>query len=68
MDSKEIKAIIFDFDGTICDSLQVKAEAFGEVYSEYGEDISLKVIDHHNNNLGVPREIKFKYFQFFCLY
>tara|TARA_A100001234_G_C12553856_1_gene354340 strand:+ start:248 stop:898 length:651 start_codon:yes stop_codon:yes gene_type:complete len=63
LNPREIKAVIFDFDGTICDSLKVKAEAFGEVYSKYGKDISSQVIDYHNNNLGVPREIKFKYFQ-----
>ena len=57
----KIDAVIFDFDGTICDSLQVKEEAFGELYREYGKKISHKV-DFHRENLGVPRE-KFVHFQ-----
>lgn len=57
------KAIIFDFDGTICDSLEVKEKAFGEVYIKYGQDISQEVMSFHRNNLGVPRQDKFYHFQ-----
>lgn len=59
----KIDAVIFDFDGTLCDSLQVKEEAFGELYREYGKKISHKVMAFHRENLGVPRERKFVHFQ-----
>ena len=63
MTSLKIDAVIFDFDGTICDSLQVKEEAFGEIYREYGKKISDEVMAFHRENLGVPREKKFIHFQ-----
>mgnify|MGYP001238111218 CR=1 FL=1 len=59
----KLDAVIFDFDGTICDSLEVKEEAFGEIYASYGRDISNKVMAFHRNNLGVPRDKKFIHFQ-----
>ena len=31
-----IKSIIFDFDGVILNSNNIKAEAFGELYNKYG--------------------------------
>ena len=38
----KIKAIIYDFDGVICDSVNVKTEAFGEMYAQYGKEIQKK--------------------------
>jgi phosphoglycolate phosphatase-like HAD superfamily hydrolase len=54
------KAIIFDYDGVISDSLDVKTEAFAEMYRHYGEDIEKKVVDHHKSNGGVSRFEKFR--------
>ena len=48
-------SIVFDFDGVITDSVNVKTEAFYEIYKEYGEEIALRVTHHNNANKGVSR-------------
>jgi phosphoglycolate phosphatase-like HAD superfamily hydrolase len=55
-----IKAIIFDYDGVIAESVNVKTDAFAELYKPYGEDIIRKVIEHHESNGGLSRFDKFK--------
>jgi phosphoglycolate phosphatase-like HAD superfamily hydrolase len=57
-----MKAIIFDFDGVILDSVQVKTNAFSEMYSQYGKDIQKEVIKYHLLNGGISRYEKFKYY------
>ena len=57
-----IKNIIFDYDGTIADSVNIKTEAFAELYRNYGKDIESKVVKYHLNNGGVSRFEKFKYY------
>lgn len=56
----KIKAIIFDYDGVIAESVNVKTEAFAEMYKPYGEEIVHKVIKHHEANGGMSRFEKFK--------
>jgi phosphoglycolate phosphatase-like HAD superfamily hydrolase len=60
IDSK--KLLIFDFDGVIADSVDIKTEAFGELYSEFGEKIVKEVKLYHENNGGVSRYEKINYF------
>ncbi|MCF7822822.1 MAG: HAD-IA family hydrolase [Candidatus Marinimicrobia bacterium] len=55
-----IKAIIFDYDGVIAESVQVKTEAFAELYRPFGSEIVNKVILHHEANGGISRFEKFK--------
>ena len=55
-----IKAIIFDFDGVIAESVQVKTDAFTEIYRPYGQDVVRKVVEHHKVHGGVSRFEKFK--------
>ena len=57
-----IKAIIFDFDGTIADSVDIKTDAFADLYKPYGGKIEKKVIKYHLTHGGVSRFEKFKYF------
>ena len=56
----KIKSIIFDYDGVIAESVNVKTEAFAELYKPFGNDIVQKVIKHHEANGGVSRFEKFK--------
>ena len=58
----EQKVIIFDFDGVICESVDVKTEAFSEMYKNYGKSIVKKVIEHHEKNGGMSRFEKFKFY------
>lgn len=57
---KNIKAIIFDYDGVIAESVNVKTEAFAELYRSYGEEVVKKVVAHHKANGGISRFEKFK--------
>ena len=55
-----LKGIIFDFDGVIADSVQVKTDAFASLYEQYGNNILTKVLKHHQANGGVSRFEKIK--------
>ena len=55
-----IKTIIFDFDGVILESLDVKTEAFKKLYQPYGPSISNKVVENHLENGGISRYEKIK--------
>ena len=57
-----IKAIIFDFDGVISHSIEVKTQAFYNLYKDYGEEISKKVVEHHESNGGISRFEKIKFY------
>ncbi len=58
-----IKNIIFDFDGVICESVNIKTDAFYEMYLPYGAEIALKVKEHHLANGGMSRFEKFKLYE-----
>ena len=55
-----LKGIIFDFDGVIAESVEVKTEAFAVLYKPYGNEIVEKVVEHNNANGGISRFEKFK--------
>jgi phosphoglycolate phosphatase-like HAD superfamily hydrolase len=55
-----LKGIIFDFDGVIAESVQVKTDAFTSLYEQYGDTIVTKVIEHHEANGGMSRFEKIK--------
>jgi HAD superfamily hydrolase (TIGR01549 family) len=57
---KQYKNIFFDFDGVIKESLIVKAEAFEELFWDYGVLFRKKVWAHHMNNGGLSRIDKIK--------
>jgi phosphoglycolate phosphatase len=54
-----IKAILFDFDGVIVDSVNVKTEAFRELFSREKDHLS-EIIDFHLANGGMSRFVKFE--------
>lgn len=55
--------IIFDFDGVIANSVNIKTEAFIELYKNYDVNIQYEIKNYHLNNGGISRFEKFKYFQ-----
>lgn len=59
----EYQAFVFDFDGVIADSVEVKTEAFRKLYHSYGEEVSNEVVRYHRENGGMPRAEKFAYYQ-----
>jgi HAD superfamily hydrolase (TIGR01549 family) len=50
-----ITAIIFDFDGVIVDSVDVKAQAFAALFHDCSADIQRCVIDFHRRFSGMSR-------------
>ena len=54
-------AIVFDFDGTLVKSNEIKKWAFGKLYEKYGENIVRLVTDYHENHPGISRFEKFRY-------
>ena len=57
-----LKGIIFDFDGVIAESVQVKSDAFAELYKPYGTEIVKKVVEHHEANGGMSRYEKIRFY------
>jgi phosphoglycolate phosphatase-like HAD superfamily hydrolase len=53
---------IFDFDGVLVDSVDIKTKAFAEIYQPYGNQVEEQVIQHHTINGGMSRADKFKYY------
>jgi phosphoglycolate phosphatase-like HAD superfamily hydrolase len=57
--SARIRAVVFDFDGVILESADVKTDAFVELYAEHGDEVVGQVRAHHLANLGISRFKKF---------
>ncbi|TGV69838.1 HAD family hydrolase, partial [Mesorhizobium sp. M00.F.Ca.ET.149.01.1.1] len=55
-------AIIFDFDGVILDSAEIKAEAFAEIYSGYGQQWREPILSYQRLHGGISRREKFDHF------
>lgn len=57
-----IKAIIFDFDGVIVESADIKTNAFELLFKdEYPEHVQ-EIVHYHMQHMGISRFVKFKYF------
>ncbi|SVD13961.1 uncharacterized protein METZ01_LOCUS366815, partial [marine metagenome] len=54
-------AIVFDFDGTLVSSNEIKTWAFGELYKEHGENIVQQIISYNKEHEGISRFVKFRY-------
>jgi len=63
-----IKAIIFDFDGVLVESVDVKTKAFAKLFENYGPEVVQQVVEHHLINGGMSRfeKIKHYYSKFLC--
>ena len=57
---KHYKAIAFDFDGTLVESIEMKTEAFRELFSEFPEKWQ-EIKEYHLTNEGISREVKIPY-------
>ncbi|MBL79922.1 MAG: haloacid dehalogenase [Nitrosomonadaceae bacterium] len=57
------QSIIFDFDGVIVESADIKTSAFADLYQSYGASIVKEVVRYHKLNGGLSRYKKFHYFQ-----
>jgi len=54
-----IRAIIFDFDGVILDSVDIKTKAFARLFEEHGLEVVEQVVAYHLAQCGISRFRKF---------
>jgi len=57
------QAIIFDFDGVVVESGDIKTQAFADLYRSHGETVVAAVVQYHRLHGGMSRYQKFRYFQ-----
>ena len=57
-----ISSVIFDFDGVILDSVEVKTRAFAELAEPFGEEAIQLMVQYHRENGGISRFVKFEWF------
>lgn len=55
-----IKAIIFDFDGVLIESAEIKTKAFETLFADYPDKVQ-RIVAYHRTNMGISRYIKFRY-------
>jgi phosphoglycolate phosphatase-like HAD superfamily hydrolase len=60
--SVRTEALIFDFDGVLVESVDVKTRAFAALYAEYGSSVVSQVVAYHLAHGGISRHEKFRYF------
>lgn len=52
---KLANVVLWDFDGVIKDSVEVKSIAFEKLFESFGSEIAKKVKNHHEQNGGMSR-------------
>ncbi|MBK6632552.1 MAG: hypothetical protein IPG33_16790 [Betaproteobacteria bacterium] len=62
MSTLRFDAIVFDFDGVLAESVDVKTRAFASLYETYGADVVKQVVAWHLAHGGVSRYEKFRHF------
>lgn len=55
-----IRAIIFDFDGVLLESSEIKTRAFRELFAGYPEKVE-EIVAYHLANMGISRYVKFRH-------
>jgi len=63
-----LKAVVFDFDGVLAESVSVKCEAFAQLFECEGPGIVEQVVAHHRAHGGMSRFEKFRFYhqEFLC--
>jgi len=56
------KVILWDFDGVILDSMEVREMGFVKVLGNYPEEQVKLLLKYHKENGGLSRYVKFRYF------
>ena len=57
-----IKNILFDFDGVILDSMPIREYGFRKIFENYDVALVEKLLVYHNQNGGLSRYVKIRYF------
>ena len=56
------KTILWDFDGVILDSMEVRDFGFKEIFKKFKKEQVSRLVDYHRANGGLSRYVKIKYF------
>ena len=56
-----IKGIVFDFDGVLVESADIKTQAFADLFAKWPKYCA-QMVAYHKANMGVSRYAKFRYF------
>ncbi len=56
-----IKAIIFDMDGVLIESAEIKTRAFESLFADYPDKVG-ELVDYHEKHAGLSRYVKFRHF------
>lgn len=56
-----IRAVAFDFDGVIAESVAVKTQAFARLFEDEGPDVVSQVVAHHLAHGGISRVEKIRH-------
>jgi phosphoglycolate phosphatase-like HAD superfamily hydrolase len=59
---EDIKTIFWDFDGVILNSNEVRSQGFAEVLKDFPIEQVNQLMKFHNENGGLSRYVKFRYF------
>jgi len=57
----DTEAILFDFDGVLAESSEIKVQAFAELYREHGPEVVEAVVGHHLAHEGISRITKIRH-------
>ncbi|WP_237702589.1 HAD family hydrolase [Bizionia argentinensis] len=57
-----MKNILWDFDGVILDSMEVRDFGFKEIFKNFNEEQISLLIKYHRDNGGLSRYVKIRYF------
>ncbi|WP_340064173.1 HAD-IA family hydrolase [Ascidiimonas aurantiaca] len=57
-----INTILWDFDGVILDSMEVRDLGFREIFNQFDSESIEKLIIYHRKNGGLSRYVKIRYF------
>lgn len=62
-ESKIPAAVFFDFDGVICDSVDVKTQAFDHLYRDQSDEVRVAVRAYHLEHGGISRYEKIRHYE-----
>lgn len=63
-----IKAVVFDFDGVITESADIKTQAFAKLFQYEAQSAVGKIVKYHLRHAGVSRFDKFAYIYKYILH
>ena len=60
---QDLRAVVFDFDGVLVDSVGLKSEAFAALYPLESESFRAAIVTYHLEHGGTPRADKIAHFE-----